>query len=189
MIENTIKILDYPISRTQRIEQLLFRLKFSDLLKTINSVEIGAGIGETTKVIANNSDKVLVIDPFKKIDDNVHDSYVNPYPLETFLENTKQFTNITLHKESSLHKSTKEKISEFKPINFVFVDGLQFKEIVLKELRMLELFEPNIICVDDINRLSSISEVPLAVEEFLKDSKYKRVEMKTDCQECYLIKK
>lgn len=173
--------LDKSLNRQTRIGRFLSNFKFLN----INCIEIGAGIGETTKEIAKNANKVLVIDPFEH-NSGADESYITPYPLETFLNNTKNFTNIILHKETSLHKSTKEKIFDFKPIFFAFVDGLQYKEIVLKELEMLSLMEVDTICVDDINRLTSISEVPLAVKEFLKTNKYELVNI--GVQEGYLIK-
>lgn len=190
MIENIIKSTDYYLSKLERFDLLI-----TSILKYTkgNIVEIGGGNGESTKIFlkaAKRYDrKVLVIDPFEKEWKNIPESYGKPYPFDVFKENTKGDDNLIIHKERSLHKSTKEKILDLTPLSFVFVDGLQFEEIVLKELRMLELFEPNIICVDDINRCTEISQVPEAVKEFLKDSKYKMVEMKTETQECYLIKK
>lgn len=177
-----INNLDKKQNRQTRIGEFLKEFRF----KNINCIEIGGGNGDTTKEIAKYASKLLVIDPFT-YNNGADNSYIDPYPVEIFLNNTKGFDNVRLHKETSLHKSSKEEILKMKPIFFAFLDGLQYKEIVLKELEMFALMDTEIICVDDINRITSISEVPLAVREFLKtNKKYELVDI--GVQEGYLIK-
>lgn len=178
--KHIILTLNNKLTRSQRIGEFLSKFKNG------NCIEIGAGNGDTTIEIAKHAKQVLVIDPFK-YQEGADKSFFTPYPLHVFLKKTSEFNNITLHQEMSLHESTKEVISNLKPVFFAFVDGLQFKEIVLKELNIMSNADVEIICVDDVNRLTGISEVPLAIEEFLKtNNKYEFIDI--GVQEGYLIK-
>jgi hypothetical protein len=46
-----------------------------------------------------------------------------------------------------------------------------------------------IICVDDMNRSTGISQVPLAIPEFLKNNPKYELIYETWMRECYLVKK
>lgn len=140
-----------------------------------NIIEIGAGIGETTKLllyIAKEFDvKVIVIDPHELGWDKMPDSYGKPYPYQQFIENTNDYKDsMILIREASQNEGMTEKLMEFKPIVFSFVDGLQYKDAVLSDLNMMKNLDCPCICVDDYTRLTSISEVPLAIEQFLKEN-------------------
>ena len=60
-----------------------------------NILEIGAGIGETTKTFLNISQeyntKVIVIDPFENGWEKMPKTYGEPYPFTRFYENVKDY--------------------------------------------------------------------------------------------------
>lgn len=138
-----------------------------------NICEIGAGFGSNTEIFLRAAKKygrqVLVIDPFETDWENMPKGY--QYAFDKFWENVKDFDNLVIHKFPSQHESCYEKIKEFAPIAFFFCDGLQYKEAVLSDLRLMEQFNPAVICVDDANRLTGQSQVPLALQEFESDYK------------------
>lgn len=160
------------------IDRMLY---FADILNTLydeydgNIIEIGGGYGENTTTFLGisklHSRKVLVIDPYESGWDNMPEGY--KYKYDIFNNATRNYDNMYLHRYSSLDESCHNKIIEFDPIIFAFIDGLQYKDVVISDLRLIERFNPPIICVDDYNRLTDQSQVPLAVDEFVKDSKYK----------------
>src|SRR3990167_10670984 len=70
-------------------------------------VEIGAGLGESTKhflrLAAEFNRKVLVIDPFESGWNEMPESYGKPYPLVGFHANVKAHKDrLTIHQKSSL---------------------------------------------------------------------------------------
>ena len=138
-----------------------------------NIVEIGGGFGQNTVIFLEAAKrfgrKVLVIDPFETDWETMPKGY--QYAFDKFWEVVKDYDNLTVHKFSSLHESCPYAIKPFSPLAFCFIDGLQTKEAVLSDLRMMEQFNPAVICVDDANRLTGQSQVPLALAEF--ESEYK----------------
>lgn len=162
-------------------------------VKRGNFIEIGAGIGETTRRLLVSakafSHSVLVIDPFESGWNDMPESYGKPYPYEQFKKNVGDSPNLIVHKYSSQHPSCYDFIFQHAPISFAFIDGLQYKDAVLSDLRLVAQFNPAVICVDDINRLSDISQVPLALEEFLPSSNYKLVKTDREVMEGYLVRK
>ena len=77
---------------------------------------------------------------------------------------------------------------KYKPIIFSFVDGLQYTDSVLYDLNMMDKLNCKVICVDDYNRLTNISQVPLAIEEFIKNNKNYDVVYQNDNKEIYLVR-
>ena len=161
-----------------------------------NIIEIGAGIGETTKLLLYTAKeygvKVVVIDPHELGWDEMPESYGRPYPYQQFIENTNEYKDFMIHiREASQNEGMTEKLMQFKPIVFSFVDGLQYKDAVLSDLNMMKKLDCSCICVDDYTRLTSISEVPLAIEQFLKDNNdYELIHEDVDSRaKAFLIKK
>jgi len=169
-MKELIEKIDFTQSRGDYMRTFI-----DDLLNTTkgNIVEIGSGFGENTTIFLQVAQKynrqVLAIDPFETDWENMPKGY--QYAFDKFWENVKHYDNLHLHKYSSLHPSCPKHIAYFTPLAFCFIDGLQTKEAVLSDLRMMEKFNPAVICVDDANRLTGQSEVPLALAEF--ESEYK----------------
>ncbi len=162
-----------------------------------NIVEIGAGEGFSTvnflKLCDNvkKNSKVIVIDPFESGWDSMPITYGTPYPYHKFNKNTESLKkHLILIKKSSQDKSVLQELFNLKPITFGFIDGLQYKEAVISDLELLDNLNCKLICVDDSTRINEFSEVPLAVEHFIKNNKYIMYnDEKTVRGKCYLIKK
>lgn len=140
--------------------------------------EIGLGIGENTRYLLEHAIKyhknVAGVDPFEEGWNDMPESYGKPYRYDKFIETIGNYgTYLVLCKENSLTDRAEKFLSG--PLCFAYVDGLQYKGAVLSDLRIVSHAE--IICVDDYNRLSGISEVPLAIEEYLKTSKKKLIDL------------
>jgi len=192
MIEGLINEISYistpntPEGRTYRIGELARHLN-----QYGNFVEIGAGTGHTTekllKAAQDDYRKVLVIDPWQS--DKHQPPGYGVYSYEDFKERTKGYSNLIVAQMPSFFKEVEVYLRDILPIAFAFVDGLQYKENVLSDLFLMSAFGAKVICVDDINRSTPISQVPEAVEKFLEGNKnYKRVTTREDLIECYLIR-
>lgn len=154
-------------------------------------IEIGAGYGETTVKLLNSvkNYKIIVVDPFEDGWDNMPESYGKPYPFFLFQNAIKQFSDkVILIKKSSDDSSVIDELLKYKPIIFSFVDGLQYTDNVLYDLNMMDKLNCKVICVDDYNRLTNISQVPLAIEEFIKNNKNYDVVYQNDNKEIYLVR-
>ena len=68
------------------------------------------------------------------------------------------------------------------------MNGLQYTDNVLYDLNMMDKLKCKVICVDDYNRLTNISQVPLAIEEFIKNNKNYDVVYQNDNKEIYLVR-
>ena len=166
---------------------------FNNLLSVEDGycIEIGAGYGETTVKLLNQvkNYKIIVIDPFEDGWDNMPESYGKPYPFFLFQNAIKQFSDkVILIKKSSDDSSVIDELLKYKPIIFSFVDGLQYTDNVLYDLNMMDKLNCKVICVDDYNRLTNISQVPLAIEEFIKNNKNYDVVYQNDNREIYLVR-
>lgn len=190
MIETIINEVSYigtagsPEGRTYRIGVIADTLQIKG-----NFVEIGAGAGHTTlKLLQASKDrKVLVIDPWQS--DQSQPPGYGVYAYEDFKERTRGYDNLVVAHMPSYYKEVENYLRDITPIAFAFVDGLQYKENVLSDLFLISAFNAQVICVDDINRSTPISQVPEAVEKFLSGNKnYKRVETRENLIECYLIR-
>ena len=130
-------------------------------------VEIGLGIGETTRelfpVAKHFGRKLIGIDPF---DDMMPATY--KYSYEEFAKNNFDPEVFIHHRKSSLCKSSWDVCHTL--LSFAFVDGLQYYGAVLNDLMMVS--HACIICVDDYDRMSPESEVPEAIKLFLKWYKF-----------------
>jgi len=129
--------------------------------------EIGLGVGETTIKLLGYNKTVLGVDPFEDGWDYMPKSYGQPYRFEDFSKRVEPYNNFKLLKNNSLSYEAEQFLSV--PLALAFVDGLQYKGAVLSDLRIVSHAE--IIIVDDFNRSSHISQVPLAIEEYLKTNK------------------
>ena len=154
-------------------------------------IEIGAGYGETTVKLLNQvkNYKIIVIDPFEDGWDSMPESYGKPYPFWLFQNSIKQYSDkVILIKKSSNDLSVIDELVQYNPIIFSFVDGLQYIDNVLYDLNMMDKLNCKVICVDDYNRLTNISQVPLAIEEFIKNNKNYDVVYQNDNKEIYLVR-
>lgn len=178
-------------------------IRFSHILNIIlphtpgNLCEIGAGLGLTTRILLSAAEKfdrqVLVIDPFENAPEGTPEGYTKPYPYEKFIENVGgEQERLILARHTSLSRNAWLQLESVRPLAFVFVDGLQFHHVVLNELYMLGRIDARVICVDDINRNTSISQVPAAVRDFLSStigSDYMMPDVQRPLIEGYLIRK
>lgn len=156
-----------------------------------NFLEIGAGFGDSTKELLKISTKynkkTIVVDPFEDGWKDMPQSY-GIYPYNVFLKNIKEFlNNLILIKQSSQESGVLAKIQEQDYICFSYVDGLQYEDAVLNDLILTSSLNVKVICIDDMNRLTSISQVPIAVSKFLKNNKNYKLIYESWMRECYLI--
>lgn len=128
--------------------------------------EIGLGVGETTVKLLSFNKKVLGVDPFEDGWNEMPKSYGEPYRYEQFNERISHYDNFELMRVNSLSEEAEVFLN--RPLALAYVDGLQYKGAVLSDLRIVSHAE--IIIVDDINRRSHISQVPQAVQEFIKQT-------------------
>lgn len=152
---------------------------FLDALKLEGDIaEIGLGTGENTLYFLQQASKVnkkvYGVDPFENDWDNMPESYGKPYRYKDFVKGIELFKDsFLLCKENSLTSKAEQFLN--RPLCFAYVDGLQYKGAVLSDLRIVNHAE--VICVDDYNRLTGISEVPLAVHEYIEISKRKLINL------------
>lgn len=150
-----------------------FRLILSRI--TGNVLEIGGGVGVSTVEFLKRAKQinktVYVVDPFEDGWDSMPESYGKPYRHEDFLRNVADYARyLQVIKKSS--QDCGNEIAALPDIGFVFVDGLQFKDAVLNDLKNAEATGARVICVDDVDRLTGESEVPLALKEFKTSYQY-----------------
>jgi len=192
-IESVIQIISYedaaesPEGRTNRFDLLLpFILeKYKG-----NLMEIGAGVGHSTRVFLKWSKKysrqTLVIDPWETLAGQPHGYGL--YSFDEFCHNVRGFEEylIICNEPSTGKVGTFIRYSQ--PFAFAFVDGLQYESDVLYDLYLCSDNDTEVIAVDDYNRESNISQVPQAIKKFLdQNKKYELVETRKNI-ECYLIK-
>lgn len=170
------------------------RLEFAATLAKGSIVEIGGGEGINTlrflRVLEQRdciSEVVFVVDPFQQIP-GADESYFMPYTLERFKQTVAKYLDeMIIIDLPSQDPQVRDFLSTVGLIGFMFIDGLQDQASVLSDLRMAESLGVSIICVDDYNRLTASSQVPLAVAEFTPYTKYKFIDIGT--REAYFIKK
>ncbi len=140
--------------------------------------EIGLGVGGTTQILlkyAKEHNKIVLgVDPFEEDWENMPESYGTPYRYGDFKKCLVGYEkNFVLCKENSLSNEAEQFLK--RPLCFAYVDGLQYKNAVLSDLNIVNHAE--IICVDDYDRLTGISEVPLAIKEYLNKSNRKLINL------------
>jgi hypothetical protein len=177
-------VSEQDIRALSNLDDLGNRLEIAAGLSTGNIVEIGGGEGINTirflQVADQHETLVVVVDPFEQIP-GADESYFKPYSFDSFMRNTG--ASLSPHINGLLRVVMKpsqdpevfEYLKGKLPIGFMFIDGLQDKESVLKDLILAQQLQAEIICVDDYDRLTESSQVPLAVIEFLKVTMYKMV--------------
>lgn len=158
-------------------QEFLHKLIQELVIKTQKDVlEIGLGYGENTlhflKIAQFHGRKVLGIDPFEQDWGNMPKSYGEPYPYEKFCEHIKGYENdFVLCKRNSLSSHAEDFVKEHKHnIGVAFIDGLQYKNAVISDFNICKGI-PHII-FDDYQRHTSISEVPVAVEQIINTTDY-----------------
>ena len=159
-----------------------------------NFLEIGAGEGYTTldllKISTQYNKKTIVIDPFEDYWENIPASYGRPYPYDIFMNNVKDFSfGLILYKEPSQTHDLCHKLQKEELICFAYIDGLQDKNSIGQDLDLVRCLGVPVIGIDDMNRQTDISEVPLAIDNFLKVYDDYDLEYISGMRECYLIKK
>lgn len=158
------------IKALAEIEDMGDRMQKACLLTSGNIVEIGGGEGTNTirflRTAQHKNCKVIVVDPFQYIE-GADESYFTPYTAEKFMANVGNSERLHIIHLPSQHKWVPEELATFKPIGFMFIDGLQDRLSVLRDLYLAEGLGVEIICVDDFDRLNASSQVPLAVENFI----------------------
>lgn len=134
--------------------------------------EIGLGLGLTTVELLKTGKTVYGVDPFEEGWNEMPRSYGVPYRYEKFKEIIEPYKdNFILHKDTSLSYSSELFLKV--PLALAYVDGLQYKGAVLNDLRIVS--HAKIIIVDDFNRITGQSEVPQAIETYLKKNKRKLI--------------
>lgn len=133
--------------------------------------EIGLGVGETTVKLLSFNKKVFGVDPFEDGWNDMPKSYGQPYRYEQFNERISHYDNFELMRVNSLSEEAEVFLN--RPLALAYVDGLQYKGAVLSDLRIVSHAE--IIIVDDIDRRSHLSQVPQAVEDFIKQTNRKLI--------------
>ena len=177
-----VMVSEQGIRSLADVEELGRRLQYAYSWTKGNAVEIGGGEGINTlhllQVAQIKETTVIVVDPFEQIP-GADESYFKPYTLERFKATINAYPdlskNMLLIDLPSQHPDVKTDLQSWMPIGFMFIDGLQDKESVLSDLLLAQQLETEIICVDDYDRLTESSQVPLAVLEFLKVTMYKMV--------------
>lgn len=161
-----------------------------------NIIEIGAGVGVATcfflQAVSNTDRIVYVIDPFESGWNEMPDSYGKPYPKQIFLTNVQEFLNeskLELIEMSSQDQQALSIVQKIKDVSLFFIDGLQYEWAVLNDITIAVSCNSQVICLDDYNRQTGVSQVPSAVKKFLSfNTQYELVHI-SDNRECYLIKK
>jgi len=157
-----------------------------------NIIEIGAGVGESTKIFLKVSQhfnrKTLCIDPFCDIKYGGND-YI--YRLEEFTENTYLYKEyLTLCKDYSHTKNALEHINNFGEIAFAFVDGDQSFTGVLTDLYNMSNARAKVICIDDMGSTDKRGDlVRKAVIAFMEiySTEYTLIRSNKDNIEGYLV--
>lgn len=136
-------------------------------------VEIGAGDGTTTKellkVAKRFGKKVIVIDPYSLGWEDMPHSYGpgGGYTKEKLIANVDSVDghdNFELIEQSSQDVAP-DTMWRRGNICFAFVDGIQNKQAVVNDLYLMS--KSTVIAVDDYKRLTELSQVAPAVDEYL----------------------
>jgi len=135
-------------------------------------VEIGAGCGKTTAqllIVAKQYDRmVYVIDPYSGDMPPGYGGPNTPYTKENLMDNVEEVNgqdHFTLIEQSSQDMDPNI-IWNLGPLCFAFVDGLQDRASVINDLRLVS--KCSVIAVDDYKRHTEISQVAIAVEQFIR---------------------
>jgi len=133
-----------------------------------NILEIGAFEGKSTRIfleIAKSfNKKVYVVDPWNGQQEGTDQAY------KKFLENTHDFSNLEVIKQSSQNPVTINVISNMS-LAFCLIDGLHKKSAVTSDIQGVQkaLFSQGVILVDDVRDLygclASAHEIMDAVNE------------------------
>jgi hypothetical protein len=163
-----MSLTEQYIKSLGEIEDMQDRLAEAARLADGHIIEIGAGEGVTTlrflQIAEIRGSKVIVIDPFEQIA-GADESYFKPYSKKKFIATVDRYLkNMYLVELPSQAPEVRTKIGELGKVGFVFIDGLQDKESVMSDIRLAASLDVEIICIDDYDRLTDSSQVPLAVD-------------------------
>lgn len=180
-------VSEHEIRELAEFNELKDRLFIAYSMTKGNIVEIGGGEGQNTiQFLLDKSRITIVVDPFEQIP-GADESYFKPYPYEKFYKNVVGYADhLKVIRKPSQHLDVFEELKTWKPIGFMFIDGLQDKASVLSDLRLAESLNAEIICVDDYERLTTSSQVPLAVIDFRATTNYKFIDIGK--REAYFIR-
>lgn len=160
-----------------------------------NIIEIGAGVGVGTQKLASVAEqhkaKVVVVDPFESGWDEMPEDYGKPYPYKEFEKNVKPWMEsgtVSIIQKNSNDPDLFNELEKNKPYLAAFVDGLQYVDHLLGDINLMAKLGVNIICLDDMNRLTNVSQTPWAVVNFLENNNDYRV-VYNNQREIYLVKK
>jgi len=192
-IKSIIALISYedaaesPEGRTNRFDLLLpFILeKYKG-----NVIEIGAGVGHSTRIFLkwseNYSRQTLVIDPWETLAGQPHGYGV--YSQAEFMHNIRGYENNLIICQEPSSGKVGSFLGYSQPFAFAFVDGLQHEADVIHDLYLCAQYDTKVIAVDDYNRETPNSQVPKAVKKFIdQNPEYDLVETRKNI-ECYLIK-
>lgn len=137
-----------------------------------NLCEIGLGEGFTTLLLLEAASKcgkkVLGVDPFEGGWADMPEGYGRPYRKEAFEKRIEPYKeHFVFLNDRSLSVAAEKFLSV--PLSLAFVDGLQYKGAVISDLRIVS--HAQYIVLDDFNRSTGMSQVPEAIEEYLKTNK------------------
>ena len=138
-------------------------------------MEIGAGEGYNTKLFCqlSSSKMVIVVDPFEKSwdDEDIHPSYIIPYPLEKWKSNVSEYQDkIILVQKRSDDKTLFDELEKIGDIIFCFVDGLQREENIINDLSLVDRLKVKYVCLDDWSRETDVSQVKSGTLKFLENN-------------------
>lgn len=175
-------------------DELSDRLERAAWMTDGNIVEIGGGEGINTLrflcVAREKKKTVIVVDPFEQIP-GADESYFKPYAVDKLMQNITGKSeyladHLQLIQLPSQDQKVRAELEQYKPIGFMFIDGLQDTLSVYKDLVLAQSLKVDIICVDDYDRSTATSQVPMAVKVFQEETKYRFIDIGK--REAYFIK-
>lgn len=178
-----------PVGRLLRLKRNLPRILQDN---PGNMVEVGAGYGESTKILLDMADsfnrKVLVIDPWGGHDGVEQHDKDNPgyaYTYKRFMDNVGGRERLKVCRAAS---NSDEALLAFRSIEqcaFVMLDGDMSFDGMSEDLLNAAKFGAAIICVDDYNLRSSVK---LAADEFASTQKGFKIFASETSHEAYICR-
>jgi len=164
-----------PPGRMARLDWLL-----PELLKehSGNVAEIGAGCGETTRILLRHAQRarrtVLVVDPWEG-HDGVVDQRNTPgyaYTYENFRRQVGHVEHLVVCRNYSNSGPAAKALQEGGPWALIMVDARMDTAGALEDLMQVATLSPPVICMDDYGMRQSVRN---AVHQFLQGGEYQAV--------------